>query len=444
MKKNQLEKSRIMIDGRNLKLDQGTGVSTYARNLSYLLHDLGYEVDILYDQNVSYGINDLLKEIAFFDSTQEPPIFLMLLWKYFNELARGPYSHKAIKIPLTEKIIKDTFKSKLPYFDRIYNSKEIYRKIDAWNNWFIRLHNVSIDSRPDIVHWTYPLALRIKSIPNIYTLHDLVPLRLPYTTLDKKRKYFKLLEKITKKADHIVTVSESSKRDIIDFFGVEENRITNTYQSVRIPEKYANKSIQTVEMEISGTFGLHYKDYYLFWGAIEPKKNIGRIIEAYLASKVSAPLVIVGNRAWKHEDELKLLYDDNIRSLINVGKEIRTKNKIIQLNYVTFSLLVSLIKGAKATLFTSLYEGFGLPVLESMTLGTPVISSKTASIPEIAGKAAILVDPYDTNQITQAIIKMDQDADLRYALKSKGLRQAEKFSETLYKKKLNLVYQRFI
>jgi glycosyltransferase involved in cell wall biosynthesis len=290
------------------------------------------------------------------------------------------------------------------------------------------------------MHWTYPMPLRIGGIPNLYTLHDLVPLRLPYTTLDNKRQYLKMVRKIAQTADHIVTVSESAKADIMTILGVPEKRITNTYQAVNIPAKYRDKPTQIVELELRGTFGLDYKDYYLFWGSIEPKKNVGRIIEAYLASGVKAPLVIVGAQAWKSEDELKLLDDDHLRTMIRIDNETRVKRKIIQLSYAPFPLLVSLIRGAKCTIFPSLYEGFGLPVLESMLLGTPVISSNTASIPEVAGEAAILVDPYDSQKIAQAIRDVDNDEGLRSSLVSAGLIQAKKFSGIEYACRLKKLY----
>ena len=288
------------------------------------------------------------------------------------------------------------------------------------------------------------MPLRIGGIPNLYTLHDLVPLRLPYTTLDNKRQYLKMVRKIAQTADHIVTVSESAKADIMTILGVPEKRITNTYQAVNIPAKYRDKPTQIVELELRGTFGLDYKDYYLFWGSIEPKKNVGRIIEAYLASGVKAPLVIVGAQAWKSEDELKLLDDDHLRTMIRIDNETRVKRKIIQLSYAPFPLLVSLIRGAKCTIFPSLYEGFGLPVLESMLLGTPVISSSTASIPEVAGEAAVLVDPYDAQKIAQAIRAVDVDEDLRRSLVSAGLTQAERFSEVAYVNRLKPLYAQFL
>ena len=120
------------------------------------------------------------------------------------------------------------------------------------------------------------------------------------------------------------------------------------------------------------------------------------------------------------------------------------KNKVIQLSYAPFPLLVSLIKGAKATIFPSLYEGFGLPVLESMILGTPVITSNTASIPEVAGDAALLVNPYDTRQLADAIITLDSDESLRNELSLRGFEQAKLFSEDNYKAKLKSVYNRLL
>jgi glycosyltransferase involved in cell wall biosynthesis len=437
-------KKRVMIDGRNLNLEKGTGVATYARNLSYCLHDLDYQVEVLYGNRAAPGQTELMKEIAFFDSNAgDVPNWLRAL-RSIKESFLAPLGYEATIVPITGTVIADTFKSRLPYFDSIYNSPDLFRKSRGLIGFFKKMHRVYMSSKPDLMHWTYPLPLEIKGIPNIYTLHDLVPLRLPYTTLDNKRRYLKLVSKIAKKSDHIITVSESAKNDIINLLGVAPERVTNTYQAVSIPDKYANKSVEIVQREVEGTFGLEYKNYFLFWGSIEPKKNIGRIIEAYLASGVKTPLVIVGAQAWKSEEELKLLYDDNIRSLVQIGNETRVKNKVIQLSYAPFPLLVSLIKGAKATVFPSLYEGFGLPVLESMLLGTPVISSNTASIPEVAGDAAMLVNPYDTREIADSIRLIDSDEGLRDSLVAKGYIQAGLFSEERYKDKLNSVYSRLL
>lgn len=434
----------IFIDGRNLDLEKGTGVATYARNLSFALHDLGYRVGVLYGGRAAPSHAPLMKEIAFFDSNAgDVPRWLQIL-RNISDGVRAPAGFPATRVPITGQVISDGFKSRLPYYDVIWNSPDLFRKGQNVFGWFDRLHKVYIGDRPDLMHWTYPLPLKVPRSVNIYTLHDLVPLKLPYTTLDNKRRYLRLVSRICKSADHVVTVSEASRRDIIQMLGISPDRVTNTYQAVTIPAKYADKDADTVAREVEGTFGLEYKNYYLFYGSIEPKKNIGRIIEGYLASRVSAPLVIVGAQAWKSEQELRLLYDDHLRSLVREGSETKVRRKVIQLGYAPFPLLVSLIKGARATLFPSLYEGFGLPVLESMLLGTPVVSSTTSSIPEVAGDAAVLVDPYDSTAITSAIRRIDADADLRAELSQRGQVQAALYSQANYNARLAALYHKLL
>ncbi len=440
-----MAQKRIVIDGRNLALEAGTGVATYARNLSYSLHDLGHHVAVLYGGPGTPGTSALMREISFFDShAGDVPRWLQLMRNIRGGATRFHW-HRATPIPVTGTVITDNFRSRLPYFDVLYNSTDLYKRAIWLYGVLGHMHHVSFQGQhPDLMHWTYPLPLRVPRTPNLYTIHDLVPLRLPYTTLDNKRRYYRLVKKLARTADHIVTVSENSRADIISILGADPERVTNTYQAVQVPRKYADKPIDVVQREIEGTFGLAFRDYFLFWGAIEPKKNIGRIIEGYLASRVKAPLVIVGAQAWKSENELRLLYDDNIRILLRVGDETRVKKQVIQLSYVPYPLLVSLIRGAKATVFPSLYEGFGLPVLESMLLGTPVISATTSSIPEVAGEAALLVDPYDAGQICEAIRAVDADEGLRLSLAQKGIRQAQLFSQERYLERLKALYDRFL
>ena len=303
--------------------------------------------------------------------------------------------------------------------------------------------NVHFREAPDIMHWTYPLAIRIPKAKNIYTLHDLVPLRLPYTTLDNKRHYFRLIRNLTKSADHIVTVSEASKKDIMDLFGVPEERITNTYQAVDIPPVYRNKAASDVKIELEGTFGLSYKKYFLFFGAIEPKKNVGRLIEAYLASGATDPLVIIGKKAWKSEEELQLIAgSDHVRKLLSNPNDKEKRSSVLHFDYASLPLLISLIRGAKAVLFPSLYEGFGLPALEAMSLGTPVLASNTASMPEVVGEAALKVDPYDTRALVEGIRALDNDADLLGRLAEAGPIRAQEFSPERYQARLSKLYSK--
>lgn len=435
--------ARILIDGYNLGLEKGTGVATYARNLSYEIGNLGHQIDVLYGNRASATRDELLREIYFFDSTLDERIRLLEILEQVEKAIHGPLTFRAKEIPITGRVITRTFDSRLPRFDRLFNSPDLFQRAQSAFKLWKRPSHIRLPEKPDLAHWTYPIPLYVKGRPNLYTLHDVVPLRLPYATLDHKRRYLQLLQQLDRRAEHFVTVSENSKRDLVDIAGIAPERITNTYQSVSIPAKYRDKPEDQVAREVEGLTGFDYKGYFLFWGSLEPKKNIGRIIEAYLSADIDTPLVIVGAQAWKAEQELKLLGEtDTLYGSIERRRGAR--KRVIQMPYASFPLLVSLIRGAKAALFPSLYEGFGLPVLEAMLLGTPVICSNTSSLPEVAGEAALMVDPYDAQAITQAIRAMDADDDLRAEYVRRGHAQAAKFTPEIYRERLAHVYDRHL
>lgn len=440
----QFSGKSVLIDGFNLGLEKGTGVATYARNLSHELHALGFDVSVVYGNRAAPSKVPLLQEIAFFDRNAGEPNRLLRLLDDARRAVLGPLGQYAVDVPITGTVLADTFKARLPYFDHILNANNLFARTEAAFSFWKMLSRLKVPDRPDLCHWTYPLPLRVKGAANVYTLHDIVPLRLPYTTLDKKKRYYDLLQRVGRKADHIVTVSECSRNDLINVLGFDARRVTNTYQAVDIPEKYKAKPDEQVAREVEGVAGLEYKGYFLFWGSIEPKKNIGRMIEAYLASGVTAPLVIVGAQAWKADEEMRLVDDERLSFFDRSDRYIVKRKRIVQLSYAPFSLLVSLIRGAKAALFPSLYEGFGLPALEAMMLGTPVICTNTSSLPEVVGDAAIMVDPYDTLAITRAIRAVDADADLRADYVSRGLIQSARFSREAHRERLAEVYRQVL
>ncbi|MGK8205112.1 glycosyltransferase family 4 protein [Burkholderia cenocepacia] len=433
---------RIMVDGYNLALEQGTGISTYSRNLTFTLKEMGMDVDVLYGNRRSPR-NKLLREIAFFDAN----VGRLNWWDRFiyemQTAASMPrFQGSASEIPMSDIVIKDAFKSRMPKADGLWNVPDLYGRSYKLFDTFGFFFKVKMPSAPKIAHWTYPLPIRVEGAKNIYTIHDLVPLRLPYTTLDVKRRYFRLMKALATRADHIVTVSETSKRDIVNILNVPEERVTNTYQAVDIPAKYANKPLDVVKREVEGTFNLDFKKYMLFFGAIEPKKNVARLIEGFLASGVDIPLVIVGKLGWKSEQELKLLNDDVIGYIEQVDKLMINRRRIHRIDYASFPLLVSLIRGARAVMFPSLYEGFGLPALEAMQLGTPVLSSTGGSMPEVCGDAALLVDPYDPRSISEGIRELAFNDALCAELSMKGVKRAAEFSGAAYVKRLDELYKR--
>lgn len=432
----------VYFDGLNLGLARGTGVATYTRVLANLVQSMGNRTGILYSQDRSAPKRALDREVAFFDtaSSQEPPLALRVLQAlgHAGKAVSASVGISPRKLERHGVVITRQFEATFVNSDDIFTA---YRVFDIARANFVVLGQrtaVRFRRRPDLFHWTYPLPLKAKACANIYTVHDLVPIRLPYTTLDWKRYYLNAMRTIAKTADHIVTVSENSKRDIMTTFGVEERRITNTYEAVDIPAAYRQRPRDAIADELSGVFGLGYGEYLLFYGSLEPKKNINRIVQAYLASKVKIPLVVVVAQSWQSEDEARLM--NQIVDEDRVYDRSKERRRIRRYEYMPFRLLVTLIQGARAVVFPSLYEGFGLPVLEAMTLGTPVITSNTSSLPEVAGEAALSVDPYSVDAIRRAIIAVSEDGDLCAGLSEKGLVQAQKFSLDAYRERVGELY----
>jgi glycosyltransferase involved in cell wall biosynthesis len=424
---------KVMVDGFNLALAQGTGVATYARNLTHNLKALGHEVHVIYGMNAAQDRSAVMREIGFYDEPGGARRFESV--RRVSDLISPLFRPvTAYQIPVSGLVINREFAPKMPNFDKLWNAPKLFDRAHRTFGYFRRWSSVNPASPIQIMHWTYPLPLRLNGAKNVYTLHDLVPLRLPYTTLDNKRFYLKLMTAIARKSDHIVTVSETSKQDIMALLKVPESKVTNTYQAVDIPSSYLDRSIEELKGELKGSFGLQYKNYLLCYGAIEPKKNVGRIIEAYLAGNVGKPLVIAGSTGWKSDQELRLLSGVE-------GERLLKRRTIIRLPYLSFVQLVNLIRGATAVLFPSLYEGFGLPILEGMMCGTPVITSNLGSMKEIAGDAALLVDPYNTRDIKEAIMALVSNSPLQSEKSALGYKVAACYSNERYRDRLKSLYE---
>ncbi|HEY3912254.1 MAG TPA: glycosyltransferase family 1 protein [Stellaceae bacterium] len=433
---------RVVYDGLNLALAQGTGVATYTRMLARVVRDLGYEIGVVYASAQRPPKDPLLREVAFFDDKRaiKTPLTRQAV-NYLADQLRSFAAVKPVPVDFDGVVVRRQFEATLPPEHQAFATRNLFanaRAHFARSNKFLRL---DFDQMPDIFHCTYPLPLHSRSARNIYTIHDLVPLRLPFTTLDNKRQMFRVLKRIARQADHIVTVSENSKRDIIALLGVEERRITNTYQAVHFPAAYRDRPDAVIAEQLEGSFGLEFNEYLLFFGALEPKKNVGRLIESYMLSGVDVPLVLVAGRGWNNEAETKLIDSLQDKQRSDPRANGRPRRTVHRYDYVPFSLLVSLVRGARAVLFPSLYEGFGLPVLEAMVLGTPVVTSRESSIPEVAGDAALLVDPYSTDAIAAAIRAIVDDRDLRGELSRRGRAQAANFSVDRYRERVGALYR---
>jgi glycosyltransferase involved in cell wall biosynthesis len=430
---------RIYFDGLNLSLEHGTGIATYTRMLTRIARDLGCEVGVVYSSPQRPAKHLVMREISFFDSRDAAPVALpKVVWDAIRDQIRSPFGVLPSTVKLTGTVVTDHFRDRMPLHDRLFVARNLFANARRYFSWSGRFIDLNFDIAPDILHCTYQLPLRVKGACNVYTIHDLVPLRLPFTTLDNKRQTYRLLRKIAAEADHIVTVSENSKQDIVRLLGVDEERVTNTYEAVEFPRELVERPDDLVAEELSGSFGLGLRDYLLFYGALEPKKNVRRLIDAYMRSGVAIPLVITGAGGWGNQTEAKTL--DSLLGEQRARPE--GSRRVYHLEYVSSPTLVTLIRGARAVLFPSLYEGFGLPVLEAMLLGTPVVTSRASSLPEIGGDAALYVDPYDVGDIANAVKTISADAGLRAELSRRGRAQAQLFSVARYRERVAALYER--
>ena len=426
---------RIGIDGYNLALAHGTGVATYGRTLARAVVERGCGLDLLYGLTVPRAASPDLRETLFFGRLGEdeagqpspPPSLRRTLRRAFSL----PYTRDMVEVPVTGRVIAREFAERLPPHDRLFTVGSLFNISVRHFRRYGRFMTVRVPSPPQIMHWTYPVPVRLEGARNIYTIHDLVPLRLPHTSLEDKRYYHRLIRACIDMAAHIVTVSEASRRDIVDLFGVDPARVTNTYQAFDPPSEIAQPA--ELARRLERLFALETGGYLLFFGAIEPKKNLGRLIEAYLRSESTTPLVIVGSTGWRSENELRLLRG-------GAGTELPGAARIRQISHLPRRLLLDLVQGARAVLFPSLYEGFGLPALEAIALGVPLLTSSTSSLPEVAGEAAIYVDPYDIPAMVAGLKSLDGDDGLRKTLSAAGPRQAARFAAMAYRDRLGDLY----
>lgn len=230
------------------------------------------------------------------------------------------------------------------------------------------------------------------------------------------------------RAKKIIAVSENTRDDLIKIFRISKDKIEVIHEGV---EDYTKLKINEEEIEEKFKFE---NPYFLFIGTLEPRKNLVRLIEAFdqfLKENNNADfkLVLAGKKGWQYEE------------IFEKVRELNLENKVIYLGYVTLEEKVFLLKNSFCFVFPSLYEGFGLPILEAMSLGVPVLTSNIASIPEIVIDNAVLVEPDDINSIKKALLKIARDDKLRERLIQKGRGIARNFTWQECARKTLILYK---
>ncbi len=271
----------------------------------------------------------------------------------------------------------------------------------------------------DIVHATDHRIPQLGKLPVVATLMDAIPLVHPEWVSASRLGRIKhaLWRRSARWADHVITISEYSKIEIASHFGLAEDRISVT--PLGVDARWFEHLAESVMAEVSVRLSLP-KRYFLFVGTLQPRKNVSRVIAAYQSLpewlRGEVGLLFVGRAGWQCEDIISSLeagaYGSNVRWLKHLPDDD----------------LLAVMKCATALVFPSLYEGFGLPVLEAFAAGVPVVTSNTTSLPEVAGDAALLVNPLDEAEIADAMQRIVEDEALASALRQRGLSRAREFT----------------
>jgi glycosyltransferase involved in cell wall biosynthesis len=283
---------------------------------------------------------------------------------------------------------------------------------------------------PALMHWSYPLPLHLRGVLNIYSVLDLIPLLQPHLTPIRQARARRMLTRLKHEAAHLVTISETSRREIITTLDWPPERVTNTYLAVDVAAEPSDAVAEA---------GLEPGGYFLHVGTVERRKNIARLLQAYRASGSHRALVLAGPDGWGAEDELA----HAAGLLVTPGEEARSatgRPRVLRLPWLNRAAVISLMQGATAVVAPSLAEGFGLPVAEAMALGTPALTSQGGAPQEITGEAAALVDPAKVCDIAAGLQALDTQPALRAQLAAAGLRRAALFSPQAYAARLAALY----
>lgn len=255
-------------------------------------------------------------------------------------------------------------------------------------------------------------------MPGVVTIHDLsVYSRAECHPASRVKATRTLIENAVARASHVITDSEFTRQEILQHFGLPETTVSAVH--LACTEDFRPRSESEVS-EALRTHGLRHRGYAFFSGTIEPRKNLDRLIDAYARLpeqlRLEYPLVLCGHRGWKSEATHARI------------ERAQAEGWLRYLGYVDEATLPVLFAGARLFVFPSLYEGFGLPVLEAMASDTPVVCATSASLPEVAGDAAAMFDPLDTDSLCALLQQGLEDSGWQEAARSRGLEQATRFT----------------
>ncbi|MEO7046915.1 MAG: glycosyltransferase family 1 protein [Ferruginibacter sp.] len=290
----------------------------------------------------------------------------------------------------------------------------IIRPSRLWTQIGLPIHLLTTSEKPDVFLTLTHYGPRFSRIPTIVSVMDLSFLHFPQTF--KKNDLYQLTkwtEYSVRKAKKIITISNSSKDDIIKYYKVPSEKVNVVYLGLK------NLAMNEPSEKELSEFGVN-KKFILFVGTLQPRKNISRLIESFAKLpqdiKSDYQLVIIGKKGWLFEE------------ILEAPEKFGVSESVVFLDYVSDIDLPNFYKKAEIFVLPSLYEGFGLPILEAMRYGCPVIASNVSSLPEAGGDAALYFEPENTNDIKNIIEKVLTDNALREKMIVRGREHYKKFT----------------
>lgn len=277
-----------------------------------------------------------------------------------------------------------------------------------------------VAGRVDLVHASDHLIPSLRGVPVVATLMDAIPLSHPLWVRSRLRGFKAALwRRSARWADRVITISNFAKQELVQWFGLPAARISVI--PLGVDQRWFVAPFAPFAAECDRVRQAYHlpERYFLFVGTLQPRKNLLRLIAAHRclpeAMRRALPLVVIGRAGWGCEAEVRELTAGD-------------RGALHWLRYVADADLVPLVSAASALVFPSLYEGFGLPVLEAMAAGVAVICSRTSSLPEVAGEAALQVDPLSVEAIATAMATLGRDPALAGDLAAKGRARAAGFT----------------
>lgn len=417
---------RILIDGANLVPEGDQALAVHARNLSFAISRAGHEVAALYGKRIRPHRDPLLREILFFDAPPEeeedgPPFHREAL-----DWLRSLAPHRATEAPLSDHVLKGPIRDELPEVSACFNVRALYAMEDARAATIGGLIPVTLPRPVEIAHWTRPAAVRARGALNVYTVHDLAPVRLPYASAARKAAAWRTLRRLARNADHFVTGTEAVRDEMVATLGLSPDAIAVIAPSLRVSEGEGEAQLR-IDLAAFGGEALTPGGYFLHLGGIEPRRNLARVIEGHLAAGASRPLVVAGAPGWRAQPDLDL---------------IARSPGVRWLGAVSEREAAALARGARAVVSAALGEEFPMAALMAFRCGAALIGGRSRSLTEVAGDAALEVDALDPRQIREAIRLLDQDDARAAELAAMGAARADLFSEDRAAEKLDALYRR--